>query len=245
MSFGQNLQYLRRQKNITQENLAEKMKVSRQTVSKWEADEGMPEMKKLIDLCDFFSCKLDELVREDMTVQEDIYSTVCLRTVKACKLACYVMITPNPESDVNTYMDAWAKKSNLYEKYPNTKKIGWDFPFVTAELQNRFGLRGYAAAFMMPEEYERHFPGVEVSTQEEAVYAVISITDPFQAAFERIPNAYKKIMQYLQANGFKENSKENVLPCFEYKYEREGVTYMDVYVHADGVVKANMYTSFS
>ena len=47
MSFGRNLQYLRRlSKNLTQEGLAEKLNVSRQTVSKWETDEAMPEMEK-------------------------------------------------------------------------------------------------------------------------------------------------------------------------------------------------------
>lgn len=49
MSFGKNLQHLRRMcGDITQEVLAEKLKVSRQTVSKWELDESTPEMDKAI-----------------------------------------------------------------------------------------------------------------------------------------------------------------------------------------------------
>ena len=55
MSLGKNIQYLRKQKNITQEQLAEMMSVSRQTISKWEADEIIPELKKLIALSDMFS----------------------------------------------------------------------------------------------------------------------------------------------------------------------------------------------
>ena len=47
MNFGKNLQYLRRlSKNLTQEELAEKLNVSRQTVSKWETNEALPEMDK-------------------------------------------------------------------------------------------------------------------------------------------------------------------------------------------------------
>ena len=58
MSFGQNLQYLRRLRNrMTQEELAEKMNVSRQTVSKWELDAAYPEIDKVVELCRLFSCR--------------------------------------------------------------------------------------------------------------------------------------------------------------------------------------------
>ena len=45
MSLGKNIQYLRKQKKITQEQLAEMMSVSRQTISKWETDEIIPEIE--------------------------------------------------------------------------------------------------------------------------------------------------------------------------------------------------------
>ena len=67
MNFGKNLQYLRRlYKNITQENLAEKLNVSRQTVSKWETDEALPEMDKALELCKIFNCSINEIVVTDM-----------------------------------------------------------------------------------------------------------------------------------------------------------------------------------
>lgn len=72
----------------------------------------------------------------------------------------------------------------------------------------------------------------------EADYAVITITDPFVQAFERIPNAYKLIMEYLKANNFRENPQDNIISCFEHVYEKDDVSYMDVYVHVDGVTKA-------
>lgn len=65
MSFGQNLQYLRKQANMTQEDLAEQMGVSRQTVSKWESDGAFPEMEKLIALCDLYQIDMDTLLRGD------------------------------------------------------------------------------------------------------------------------------------------------------------------------------------
>ena len=64
MNFGKNLQYLRRlSKNLTQEELAEKLNVSRQTVSKWETNEALPEMDKALELCRIFNCSLDNLFK--------------------------------------------------------------------------------------------------------------------------------------------------------------------------------------
>ncbi len=72
MSFGQNLQFLRKTRNaMTQEELAERLKVSRQTVSKWELDTSYPEMDTVLELCQLFSCSMDELVRGDMAVSRE------------------------------------------------------------------------------------------------------------------------------------------------------------------------------
>lgn len=66
MNFAENLQYLRRQKDITQEQLAERLEVSRQSVSKWESGQSYPEMEKLLQLCGMFHCNLDTLMRGDV-----------------------------------------------------------------------------------------------------------------------------------------------------------------------------------
>ena len=67
MSFRDNLQHLRATRNMTQEQLAMLLGVSRQTVTKWEAEKSNPEMDKLIDMCRIFDCTLDDLVRGDLT----------------------------------------------------------------------------------------------------------------------------------------------------------------------------------
>ena len=69
MSFGTNLQFLRKKKEMTQEELAERLDVSRQTVSKWESDGAYPETEKIIALCDMFSCTMDELLRGNMPAE--------------------------------------------------------------------------------------------------------------------------------------------------------------------------------
>lgn len=66
MSFAENLQYLRKKFKITQEELAEEMQVSRQSVSKWETGESYPETEKLISLCDKFRVSMDTLTRGDV-----------------------------------------------------------------------------------------------------------------------------------------------------------------------------------
>lgn len=73
MSFGENLQFLRKKNNITQEQLAERLGVSRQSVSKWESDGSYPEMEKLVQLCEMFSCNMDALLRGSVeeNVKED------------------------------------------------------------------------------------------------------------------------------------------------------------------------------
>lgn len=48
---------------MTQEQLADKLEVSRQTISKWEAGTSYPEMEKILQLCDLFSCSMDTLMR--------------------------------------------------------------------------------------------------------------------------------------------------------------------------------------
>ena len=52
---------------MTQEQLAMLLGVSRQSVTKWEAERSYPEMDKLLKMCDIFECSLDDLVKGDLT----------------------------------------------------------------------------------------------------------------------------------------------------------------------------------
>ena len=66
MKFCDKLIQLRREKGYSQEQLADLLKVSRQSVSKWEAGQSMPELNKLIVLADLFGSTVDYLVKEDL-----------------------------------------------------------------------------------------------------------------------------------------------------------------------------------
>ena len=172
----------------------------------------------------------NELVLADLESYSKIYSDIVIKRIPACKVARYVIISINPEDDANNYMISWGKKSGLLSYYPDAMLIGYDFPFVSAEQKNRFNMRGYASAYFLPDTFETDCLGVEYIAQEEAEYAVITITDPFVQAFERIPKAYKYILEYFEKNNCKEKHRENVLDCFEHVYENDGITYMDVYM---------------
>lgn len=65
MTLGENISALRNQHEMSQGNLAEKLNVSRQSISKWETDTSIPELDKLIQLSEIFDITLDELVKRD------------------------------------------------------------------------------------------------------------------------------------------------------------------------------------
>ncbi len=62
MKFNENIRNLRREKDYSQEYLAEKLNVTRQTISKWENGAAMPDLKKLTEIADFFSVSMDTLL---------------------------------------------------------------------------------------------------------------------------------------------------------------------------------------
>ena len=237
MNVGNNICFLRKKKKLTQEQFAEMMEVTRQTVSRWETDEVVPELDRLNQMCSIFTCTLDDLVRKDLTSKEEIYSQVEVKKLPAFRMTRYVIISANPESDVQNYMMNWGKISGLLASCPDAKLIGWDFPFVSQEQQMRFGLHGYVSAYVLPDGFETNCPGVEYAINNEAEYAVITVTDPHARSFERIPGGYQRIMEYLQVAIIKEKLPDDVLPCFEYEYDMDGIHYMDIFMHKVSVAR--------
>ena len=73
MEFNQKLQELRKQKGLTQEELAEKLYVSRTAISKWESGRGYPNIESLKAIAKFFSVTVDELLSTDevLTIAEE------------------------------------------------------------------------------------------------------------------------------------------------------------------------------
>ena len=70
MTIGDRLLKLRKEKNISQEELANELDVSRQTVSKWETNQSMPDFDKIVPLCNFFGITTDELLTGSKDIVE-------------------------------------------------------------------------------------------------------------------------------------------------------------------------------
>jgi membrane protein implicated in regulation of membrane protease activity/transcriptional regulator with XRE-family HTH domain len=91
MSLGEQLQLLRRGHNLTQEQFAEQLKVSRQAVSKWESSKGYPEIEKIIYICNQYGVTMDELFSEEVPIRgkeqtEEAQLPAAERTLKSPKL---------------------------------------------------------------------------------------------------------------------------------------------------------------
>ena len=85
MKFGDNLRNLRKSKKLSQEDLAEKVMVSRQSVSKWETGEAYPEMNNILELCKIFHCSIGDLVNDNITDLDSLDEEVKMSVVKLKK----------------------------------------------------------------------------------------------------------------------------------------------------------------
>lgn len=231
MSFGQNLQCLRKMRNkMTQEELAERLSVSRQTVSKWELDIAYPELDKIIDLCTLFSCTMDELVRGDLYINDDAYSDIRMETVKAFDYIKYAVISGEPESDAINHVMRWAEDLDMTD----VEIIGWDFPFLSQEQINVFHMHGYEAALIVRSDITMNIEEKpEIYHQEEQTYVAITIKGPMTNPFRIIPNAYKVLMTHMKINGILHKQDKKIIQCFEKEYVKDGVDYMDIYIAAE------------
>ena len=71
MSFGENLVSLRKRKGVSQEQLAEVLGLTRQTVSKWELNQSTPDLQYIVHISEYFNVSLDYLIKgEESTLKE-------------------------------------------------------------------------------------------------------------------------------------------------------------------------------
>lgn len=72
MKFGDKLIKLRKKHGLSQEDLANKLNVSRQSVSKWESNNTYPETDKIVQICNIFNCSVDDLINDNVTEIEEV-----------------------------------------------------------------------------------------------------------------------------------------------------------------------------
>ena len=94
MEFNNKLYELRKQKGFSQEELANRLNVSRQTISKWEVGESTPDMENLVAISELFEISLDELVLNKVPEEADT-------SAQAVKSEFYSDIKENVLTDEN------------------------------------------------------------------------------------------------------------------------------------------------
>lgn len=103
MSLGSSLYQARKKQGLTQEQVAEKLKVSRQTISKWELDETLPDLCQAKKLSSLYQVTLDELVVFDLEIKE-------LETV--------IEKTSEEVQKKVDWTKLWSKKYPILARYP-------------------------------------------------------------------------------------------------------------------------------
>ena len=96
MTIGERLLKLRKERNLSQEELANVLDVSRQTISKWETDQSSPDFDKIIPLCEYFGITSDELLTGNHNIKEakqaDVKSNFARNIAIAVMLYIFALI---------------------------------------------------------------------------------------------------------------------------------------------------------
>lgn len=82
MLFGERLQQKRSDLGLTQQDIADKMHVSRQTISSWERGHSYPDINSLIMLSDYYQVSLDILLKEDTAIQQYLDQKTIIRSLR-------------------------------------------------------------------------------------------------------------------------------------------------------------------
>ena len=91
MNIGEKILQLRKKEGMSQEELAEKLNVTRQTISKWETNQSAPDFEKIIPLCEVFNIKADELLRGEIK-EKDQSDDKVIRKKTALKVSISVFL---------------------------------------------------------------------------------------------------------------------------------------------------------
>ena len=95
MTLGEKIAKQRKDLNYTQEQLADILGVSRQSISKWEANIAYPETDKLIELGNLFDCSMDYLLKEEITGKDGTQAYQSGVTERVEEIAKKVMTDKN------------------------------------------------------------------------------------------------------------------------------------------------------
>lgn len=127
MSLGNHLFHARKKKGLSQEEVAEKLGISRQTVSKWETDETLPDICQSKRLAVLYGLSLDELVEFDIDVKE---------------IQEIIDKTSEKVTDKIDWTKAWSKKYPILDRYQgevDTAYYARELDKLLKELEKKYG----------------------------------------------------------------------------------------------------------
>ena len=212
---------------MTQEELASRLSVARQTISKWELDEAYPEIVKLEEICKMFNANANDLLFGDMNLSSELYSDIKRVTLNSFRYIQYAVISTEPENDANEKMRRLAYEMGIN----NPEVIGWDFPVLSQEQVNVYHMHGYVSALIISNEVKVD-KKYKVMIKPKQRYVTLTITDPFNQPFVVIPNAFKLLFQYMDTNQLSRSGRQH--ECgFEKVYKKNNTTYMEIYMSID------------
>ena len=133
MLLDEKITIIRKMNNLSQEGFAEKLGVSRQTVSKWETGNAVPDVVMLTRIADYYNITLDQLVRDEYELpmakiaEEKVDAMTCMKT---------------DEFDISKYLGNVcdiSMNSFRYGVIRNAKIVGMCNGMVCYEKKNRYG----------------------------------------------------------------------------------------------------------
>ena len=127
MSLGNNLFNARKKSGLSQEDVAGKLGVSRQTISKWELDETLPDIRQSKKLSNLYGLSLDELLEFDIDVKE---------------IQEVIDKTSDQVTEKVDWTKAWSKKYPIlatYQKEVNTHVYAAELNRLLEDLEKEYG----------------------------------------------------------------------------------------------------------
>lgn len=160
MLFDEKLKMLRKENNLTQEELAEKLNVSRQAITKWESGDGTPDIENLKQISILFNTTIDELIKEDKVVASEIkeqYSYIEELEIDhikhfdihICKIY-ELNIKPNSEEKVKIEL-----LSNEQENLENVFKVKFDnlYNRLDIDIKEKEQIKDVSINIYLPQKY--------------------------------------------------------------------------------------------
>jgi len=143
MIVAEKIQILRKRNALSQEQLAEKLDVSRQSVSKWESNQSIPELSKIIALCEMFHITTDQLLKDNVEIDvTDEYMPVTEEAITGLPTKIEIIFCTHCGKENRSDSQFCAYCGNLFTSYLSAiasesglTKEDMDLAFYKANLQ--------------------------------------------------------------------------------------------------------------